>query len=134
MLNYQEPKVRKQLANVFLKIAKRVEEDEEFAKYIFSELEGEVLKPEPKKKKKAPKQKSKEELTIDIFYIFQVQGPEGLLNLLKSLELQELKKIVTENGLDPAQKVRKWRSREKMIDYIVESVRKQMSKGGAFLR
>jgi hypothetical protein len=132
MWDYKEPMIRKQIASFLMIIAKKIEVDEEFAKSIFSQLEENhpVTKNTSKKKKSTQLDDTK----INIFEIYQNQGPEGLLGLLESLELQGLKKIVLENGLDPAQKVRRWRKKEKIMNHIVESVCKQMSKGDAFLK
>jgi hypothetical protein len=132
MWDYKEPMIRKQIASFLMIVAKKIEVDEEFAKSIFSQLEENP----PVTKSTSTKKKSNhlDDIKINIFEIYQNLGPEGLLGLLESLDLQGLKKIVAENGLDPAQKVRRWRKKEKIMIHIVESVGKQMSKGDAFLK
>jgi hypothetical protein len=127
MFDYKEPLIRKQIASILVKIAKKIEEDESFAKEIFGiDNEKETIKV----KKSPPPDK----VDINIFEIYQNQGSECLMNLLLPLESKDLKKIVLENGLDPSQKVRRWRKQEKIINFVVESVAKQMAKGGAFLK
>lgn len=54
------------------------------------------------------------------------------MEFLESLDLKVIKKILVQNGLDPAQKVRRWRVKEKIINHVVDTVGKQMSKGEAF--
>jgi hypothetical protein len=132
MLDYNQPKVRKQIASILMNIAKKIEEDGEFAKIIFSQLEEN--KSEGKNNAKKLSKSNQLETKINIFEIHQNQGSEGLLGFLESLDLQGLKKLVAENGLDPAQKVRRWRKKEKVINHVIESVSKQMSKGEAFLK
>ena len=42
MLDYKEPNIRKQIAAILKTVAKKIEEDEAFAKSIFDCLEGRV--------------------------------------------------------------------------------------------
>ncbi|MBV7504823.1 hypothetical protein KW850_06040 [Bacillus sp. sid0103] len=133
MLDYNEPNIRKQIAAILITVAKKIEEDEEFAKSIFDCLDerGEEIKNINNKKKST---KTTPTYDINIFEIYQKEGPQGLLLFLESLDLQGLKKIVVQNGLDPAQKVRRWRVKGKIISHIVDTVGKQMSKGEAFFK
>jgi hypothetical protein len=129
MLDYKELKNRKQIAAILITIAKKIEEDEAFARSIFDCLD------EIKNignKKKSPK--TTPTYDINIFEIYQNEGSQALLVFLESLDLKELKKIVVQNGLDPAQKVRRWRVKEKIINHVVDTVGKQMSKGEAFFK
>jgi hypothetical protein len=92
-------------------VAKKIEEDEEFAKSIFSQLEENPPVTKNTSKKKKPNQL--DDIKINIFEIYQNQGHDALLGILELLELQGLKKIGAENGLDPAQKVGRWRKKRK---------------------
>jgi hypothetical protein len=131
MLDYKEPNIRKQIAAILITVAKKIEEDEEFAKSIFDCLDErlEEIKNIDNKKKSTI---TTPNYDINIFDIYQMEGPQGLLVVLESLDLKGLKKLVVQNGLDPAQKVRRWRLKEKIINHVVETVGKQMSKGEAF--
>jgi hypothetical protein len=133
MLDYKNPTIRKQIAEVLIKMAKKLEEDEEYAKAFFDELS------EPETRKKASVKKTKKgpspiPVKLDIYEIYQKQGAETLETALNSLELEELQKLVVENGLDPARKVRRWKTRTKIISHVVDSVTKKMEKGAAFLK
>ena len=132
MLDEKETNVRKQMAVILKTIAKKIEEDEAFARSIFDCLEE--VKNIDNKKKKNIKTTPTPSYDINIFEMYQEEGPQGLLTVLESLDLKELKKVVVKNGLDPAQKVRRWRVKEKIIKHVVETVGKQMSKGEAFLK
>lgn len=134
MLDYKNLLIRKQVAEVLIKMAKKLEEDENYAKLFFHELR------EPETKKKTSVKKAKNEPTstptpvkLDIYEIYQKQGTAFLETALNNLELEDLQKLVVENGLDPARKVRRWKTRTKIISHVVESVTKRMEKGAAFL-
>jgi hypothetical protein len=132
MLDFKNPLIRKQVAEVLIKMAKKLEEDENYAKLFFNELGG----PETKKKtsvKKAEKEPTPTPVKLDIYEIYQKQGTAFLETALNNLELEDLQKLVVENGLDPARKVRRWKTRTKIISHVVESVTKRMEKGTAFL-
>lgn len=134
MLDYKDPYIRQKISSVLSVIGKRIVEDEEFAKQILSELGDDFFSSVTKEKKVRKKPATKTNPIINIFEIFQTKGKDDLSSFLNSLDLQGLKTLVLDNGLDPAQKVRKWRSKEKISTFIVETVSKQMSKGGAFLK
>ncbi|HAQ06515.1 MAG TPA: hypothetical protein DCR24_02935 [Bacillus bacterium] len=131
MLDYKDASLRKQVASVLLKMAKKLEEDEEFAKLFFGEMKETAKVKKTRTKKAKPEEKP---VKLDVFTIYQNQGAEGLAALLQTFEVQELRKVVLDNGFDPAQKVRRWRLKDKIIAFIIEAVGKQMAKGGAFLR
>ena len=134
MLDFNDPNTRKQIAAVFITIAKKIEEDQEFAKSIFICLDDRSKDIKNTEKMKKSSHAITKDNEMNIFEIYQKDGPHGLLEILEPLDLKELKKIVVENGLDPAQKVRRWRIKEKIIKHLVETVGKQMSKGEAFLK
>lgn len=131
MLDYKDASIRKQVASVLVKMAQKLEEDEEFAKLFFGEMKE---TPEVKKTRTKKAKQEEKPLKLDVFTIYQGQGAEGLAALLQTYEVQELRKVVLDNGFDPAQKVRRWRLKDKIINFIIEAVGKQMAKGGAFLR
>lgn len=134
MLDYNDPNIRKLIAEVFKTIAKKIEEDDEFIKSILSCLDERSNDIKNTKKKKKSSQAISKNYDMNIFEMYQKDGPHGLLEFLEPLDLKDLKRIVVENGLDPAQKVRRWRLKEKIIKHIVETIGKQMSKGEVFFK
>jgi hypothetical protein len=134
MLDYKDPNIRKQIAEIFKTIAIKIEEDDEFAKSILSCLNERSNDIKNTKKKKKSSQTISKNYDMNIFEKYQKDGPHGLLEFLEPLDLKDLKSIVVENGLDPAQKVRRWRLKEKIIKHIVETIGKQMSKGEVFFK
>nr|WP_263327175.1 hypothetical protein [Neobacillus sp. Marseille-Q6967] len=133
MLDAKQINRRKEIVSFLKTVTKLIEEDEEFAKKILCELDVN-LSSIKKDNKKMPSKPIPLNSIINIFDVFQNKGPEGLKVVLQALEVNDLKRIVVENGLDPAQKVRRWRVKEKIVNHIVEAVCKQMAKGGAFLK
>jgi hypothetical protein len=62
---------------------------------------------------------------------------EGALTLrerLQQLELEQLKDIVAQFGMDPSKLVMKWKDRQRIIDRIVEVSHSRSTKGDAFRR
>ncbi|MEO2077873.1 MAG: hypothetical protein ABGX20_21290 [Bacillus sp. (in: firmicutes)] len=134
MFDYNNPNIREQIATIFIAIAKKIQEDDEFAKSIFGCLDESSNDIKNAKKKKKSLQIISKTYGMNIFEMYQKDGPHGLLEFLEPLDLKDLKSIVVENGLDPAQKVRRWRLKEKIIKHIVETIGKQMSKGEVFFK
>jgi hypothetical protein len=91
MLDYKEPNIRKQIAAILITVAKKIEEDEAFAKSIFDCLDERLveIKNIDNTKKSSTTTPTNE---INIFEIYQKEGPPGLMAILKPLELKELKK------------------------------------------
>ncbi|MBP1966426.1 hypothetical protein [Paenibacillus aceris] len=131
--------LRKQLASMLVKIAERIEQDEEFARWL---LEGTIWGAANKgSKSKKPSTASELPYTPagksplpDIYDIFSKDGAEALRELLNTYEVGFLIEIVLANGLDPVRKVRKWKTKHKIIAYMLEAVAKQMAKGKAFVK
>jgi hypothetical protein len=129
---YKKSHFRMQLSSIFTKIAQKIEEDEEFARSIFSEIEPLFVKNE--RSKRTEQHESQHLSSIpDLFAIYLQQGTEGLRQRLENFEVHVLKEIILAHGLDPTRKVRRWRAKERIINFIIEVVTKQMSKGKAFL-
>lgn len=60
------------------------------------------------------------------------QGESTLRAELSALNLEQLKDIVAEHGMDPGKLVMKWKSDEKIIEKIVELSLSRARKGDAF--
>lgn len=59
-------------------------------------------------------------------------GEEHLREMLRSLTVEQLKDIVSEQALDSSRLALKWRSRQRLEDLIVETVRSRIEKGDGF--
>lgn len=60
------------------------------------------------------------------------QNPGELPRRLSELNLEELRDIVAENGMDRTKLAMKWKARERLIDLITSTVESRAQKGDAF--
>ncbi|SDO56851.1 hypothetical protein SAMN04487897_1174 [Paenibacillus sp. yr247] len=138
MSKFKDADFRKQLSSIFIKLAERIEQDEQFAHWLF---EGTTFLASDKSSKRKKMSPVSEQQSVpldkrplpDIYTIYSKEGAEALRDLLYTYETETLKEMVLENGLDPVRKVRRWKTRDKILAYIIEVVSKQMSKGKAFM-
>jgi len=139
MLNNYDPELRKNLSNMFIKLAKKIEEDDDFAKLLLADLitqqEIKDKKSSSNKQPKTTKQPKKaNDSPLDVYSILQSDGEKGLLASLEKCEVEQLKKIISYYGLDSTNKYRRWRKKERFIDLILHTVKARMTKGSAFIK
>jgi hypothetical protein len=68
---------------------------------------------------------------FDPFVIYE-QGESDLRIRLSELDLEGLKDIVAEHGMDPGKLVLKWKTKERILEHIVSTVQARSKKGDAF--
>jgi hypothetical protein len=59
-------------------------------------------------------------------------GRDNLRNALAPLDLERLKDIVAQFGMDPSKLVMKWKDRDRVAEHIVETSITRATKGDAF--
>jgi hypothetical protein len=59
-------------------------------------------------------------------------GEEGLLSKLHVLDIEALKDIVAQFGMDRSKLVMKWKTPDRIIDHIIATVRARAQQGDAF--
>jgi hypothetical protein len=69
---------------------------------------------------------------IDPFAIYDDTDEYGLRERLSSLDLEQLRDIVAEHGMDHDRLAMKWKDQQRVINRIVEKVVSRTSKGSAF--
>jgi hypothetical protein len=69
---------------------------------------------------------------IDPFAIYVASGESGLRDRLRRLDLEQMRDIVAEHGMDHDRLAMKWKDPDRVIDRIVDKVRARASKGSAF--
>ncbi|WP_199823153.1 hypothetical protein [Kitasatospora sp. MY 5-36] len=69
---------------------------------------------------------------IDPFAVFAQSGEAGLRSHLGELDLDQLRDIVAEHGMDHDRLAMKWKDSHRVIDRIVERVEARTAKGSAF--
>ena len=60
------------------------------------------------------------------------QRPDDLRKRLMDLDLEQLKDIVAEHGMDRAKLAMKWKSKDRLVDLIMTTVKSRATKGDAF--
>ncbi len=82
-----------------------------------------------------PVVKRKVEILIDfsVFDVFAKGGEPALREKLEPLEIKTLKNIIAKNSFDPAQLAKKWRSKDKLVDFIIDRVTTRSRKGQVFM-
>jgi hypothetical protein len=69
---------------------------------------------------------------IDPMRLMSSEGEPALRQRLAGLDVEELKDIVAEHGMDTTKLAMKWRKPERLVALIVTTVRDRLSKGSAF--
>lgn len=65
-------------------------------------------------------------------YELQVRGGSELRRQLDTLDIDELKNIVAEHGMDASKLAMKWKSSDRLIELIIDTVASRSRKGEAF--
>ncbi|MBZ5515173.1 MAG: hypothetical protein LAN62_10120 [Acidobacteriia bacterium] len=68
---------------------------------------------------------------VDPFTIY-TEGESALRRKLEELDLDRLKDIIAEHGMDSSKLAMKWKSRERLVQLIVKTVHERAQKGDAF--
>lgn len=69
---------------------------------------------------------------VDVFGIFSQGGEKALRDELSSLELNSLRRIVRQHGLDTSKLAEKWKNKERLINLIIDRVSSRSDKGKVF--
>ena len=69
---------------------------------------------------------------VDPFAVFADGGEEGVRRSLSQLSIEQLKDVVAEHGMDRSKLAMKWKTSDRFIDLILETVATRSRKGDAF--
>lgn len=69
---------------------------------------------------------------IDPYEVYATDGESGLRDALARLDLEQLRDIVAEHGMDNDRLAMKWKDANRVIDRIVDRVKARAAKGSAF--
>lgn len=69
---------------------------------------------------------------IDPYEVYATDGEAGLRSALGRLDLEQLRDIVAEHGMDNDRLAMKWKDANRVIDRIVDRVKARAAKGSAF--
>lgn len=108
-------------------ISDEISSNEIFAKKMSDILVGESA--ETKKKKSNRRTPAK----INPFELYE-KGEDALAEALSALDIEELRDVIAENGMDAAKLAMKWKDRARIEKHIIETTQRRSSKGGAFVK
>lgn len=125
-------RTRRKLLELARAVADKAERDPEFAQVL-----GEILGLEPSRrdKKETKDDRPRNRRTpapFDPVAVLREHGDQELRSCLSALDLEQLKDIVAQYGMDPGKLVMKWKTQERVADRIVELSTKRAQKGDAF--
>lgn len=69
---------------------------------------------------------------LDPFEVYSKDGETGLRDALLKLDLEQLKDLVAQYGMDPNRLAMKWKTSTRLVDHIAIFVASRSKKGGAF--
>jgi hypothetical protein len=124
--------IQKKLNLVFKIIVDEMYENKEFSKKIEQAIDGLVNAPSTIKDTK-PANKRRKPAVLDPISKIREHGELELKMDLSKLDLEQLKDIVSEYGMDAQKLVMKWKQPQKIIDKIIEVSLSRADKGKAFL-
>ena len=116
--------IEKQLKQVFEVIINEVKSNEEFAKKIEIALEKEVTEIKAKRRGRQP--------ALINPNVIVTKGEDILKEELEKLEVAQLKDVICQYTMDPAKMTNRWKSKEKLMNYITEVTLARTKKGDAF--
>jgi hypothetical protein len=126
----------RRLRALFLEIVREAELNPEFARRI-----EEILGPDPDlgrdrgslgPARPAPRPHRRPPSVLDPFAVYAQNGEAGLRQKLHELDIERLKDIVAEHGMDPGKLAMKWKTPERLINLIADTVAARAKKGDAF--
>lgn len=123
--------LKKRLKKVFDEILAEIESNDSLAERILLALdsEGNNSKRSTNSKKKSRRRTA---AVLDPISILEIEGENSLRSRLISLDIEQLKDIVAEYGMDQAKLVMKWSATERIIEHIVSTAVIRSKKGDAF--
>ncbi len=116
------------LRAVFLEILDEADANPTFARNLERALDGatHAAKREPRRAaRRAPG-------VLEPFALFS-EGEASLRDGLSRLDIEQLKDIIAEHGMDQSKLAMKWKSADRLVDFIVTTVSARARKGRAFL-
>lgn len=116
-------------------IAEEITNNDEFANRLGLILEENLVKVKPSKldsaNSKSQKGNRREPAKVNPFVLLE-QGAEVLKAELEALNIEELKDVIAENGMDTAKLAMKWKDRNRLINHIIDTTQRRSTRGEAF--
>lgn len=125
-------RIRNKLLSLARVVADEAERNPEFAQKIGAALGIEQRDGDGKKEDGGRSRKRRAPAAFDPVAVLRAEGDSELRSRLSTLDLEQLKDIVAQHGMDPGRLVMKWKTRERVVNRIVEMSMSRASKGDAF--
>lgn len=117
----------KVLKAIFNEVLKEVKQNQDLRQRITLVIEK--LGKTPQKGKRQPRRRDPG--PFDPIEVYQQQS-EVLESRLEALEIEQLKDIIAEHGMDRSRLAMRWKTKKRLIDLIIDSVKNRIQKGEAF--
>ncbi|MGW3314365.1 hypothetical protein [Streptomyces fungicidicus] len=130
-LSASDPELAATLARILGVVASEAARTPRFARALGKAL----IPPEPRtasRPAERPRRSRRAPGVIEPFAVFAESGETGLRSRLGELDLEQLRDIVSEHGMDHDRLAMKWKDPQRVIDRIVERVESRTAKGAAF--
>ena len=114
------------LKRLFAAIVAEAEANPDFAERLSASFST------PQRRRSTASRRRRAPGVLDPFAVVQAEGADGLADALRALDVDQLKDIVAENGMDPAKLALKWRTPERLVNHILTFVAARERKGDAF--
>lgn len=116
-------------------IADEIANNDEFANRLGLIFEENLVKVKPSKMESAntklKKSNRRQPAKINPFILIE-EGDEVLKTALEALNIEELKDVIAENGMDTAKLAMKWKDQNRLINHIIDTTQRRSSRGDAF--
>jgi hypothetical protein len=130
--------VEVRLERLFAEILREIRENSEFAErvgsaFTLTSTATEESGVDSRDESRHARGRRRAPAAIDPLALFGA-GEPALRRSLGGLDIEELKDIVAEHGMDTNKLAMKWKSRARLEDLIVTSIRDRLEKGDPFRR
>jgi len=115
---------------VFLEVLEEMDRNPGFADRVGHALRG--LGAEVQRRRTPARRGRRAPGVLDPFAILASGGQEELRRQLGALDIDRLRDIVAEHGMDTSKLAMRWKSSERLLDFIVSTVSDRAVKGHAF--
>src|SRR4051812_10047436 len=113
------------------RLMQRAEDDPESAVALADQV-AKVLDGGAKPARKPPRRTGRRDAPVlDPFEIYRLD-PDALAGRLAALDLEQLRDVVAFYGMDPRRLVMKWKTADRVIAHIVDTVQTRSRKGDVF--
>lgn len=121
-------RLESRLRSIFAAVIEEARANPDFARRLENAL-GAI--PPPAGPARAPRRHRRPPGPFDPYAVYD-QGEVELRRRLDALEIEELKNMVAEHGMDASKLALKWKSPDRLVELIVMSVAARAHKGDAF--